>query len=106
MVARSPVSPAGVLDPRTARSREAMLAAGVALVGREGCSAITHQRIAAEAGVGRATAYRHWPTAQDLFIDVLQHVLANELRPVTHVGETRSDLIAELSALAAAINDG
>jgi Transcriptional regulator len=47
-------------DPRAARSREAILAAAFDLLAREGPGAITHQRVAQQAGVGRATVYRHW----------------------------------------------
>jgi AcrR family transcriptional regulator len=48
-------------DPRAARSREAILAAAFDLLAREGPGAITQQRVARQAGVGRATACRHWP---------------------------------------------
>src|SRR5256712_10120296 len=58
-------------DPRAARSREAILAAAFDLLTREGPGAITHQRVAQQAGVGRATVYRHWAAAEDLLRDVL-----------------------------------
>ena len=58
-------------DPRAARSREAILAAALDLLAREGPGAITHQRVAQQAGVGRATVYRHWATPEDLLRDVL-----------------------------------
>jgi AcrR family transcriptional regulator len=58
-------------DPRAARSREAILAAALDLLAREGPGAITHQRVARQAGVGRATVYRHWAAPQDLLRDVL-----------------------------------
>ena len=58
-------------DPRAARSREAILAAGFDLLAREGPGAITHQRVAQQAGVGRATVYRHWAAPEDLLRDVL-----------------------------------
>src|SRR5258708_38697723 len=58
-------------DPRAARSREAILAAAYDLLAREGPGAITHQRVARQAGVGRATVYRHWAAPQDLLRDVL-----------------------------------
>ena len=58
-------------DPRAARSREAILAAALDLLAREGPGAITHQRVAQQAGVGRATVYRHWAAPQDLLRDVL-----------------------------------
>ena len=58
-------------DPRAARSREAILAAANDLLAREGPGAITHQRVAQQAGVGRATVYRHWAAPEDLLRDVL-----------------------------------
>jgi AcrR family transcriptional regulator len=58
-------------DPRAARSREAILAAAHDLLAREGPGAITHQRVAQQAGVGRATVYRHWAAPEDLLRDVL-----------------------------------
>lgn len=58
-------------DPRAVRSREAMLAAGGALLAEEGLEAVTHQAVAARAGVGRATVYRHWPQPLDLRLAVL-----------------------------------
>ena len=58
-------------DPRAARSREAILAAAFDLLAREGPAAITHQRVAQQAGVGRATVYRHWAAPEDLLRDVL-----------------------------------
>src|SRR5215468_4388745 len=58
-------------DPRAAQSREAILAAAFDLLAREGPGAITHQRVAQQAGVGRATVYRHWAAPEDLLRDVL-----------------------------------
>src|SRR5689334_10445840 len=58
-------------DPRAARSREAILAAALDLLARVGPGAITHQRVAQQAGVGRATVYRHWAAPEDLLRDVL-----------------------------------
>jgi AcrR family transcriptional regulator len=58
-------------DPRAARSREAILAAAWDLLAREGPGAITQQRVAQQAGVGRATVYRHWAAPEDLLRDVL-----------------------------------
>jgi AcrR family transcriptional regulator len=36
-----------------------------------GPTAVTHQRVAQQAGVGRATVYRHWPRAEQLLLDVM-----------------------------------
>jgi AcrR family transcriptional regulator len=53
------------------RSRTAILAAAHALLVREGPPAVTHQRVAREAGVGRATVYRHWPRPVLLLLDAM-----------------------------------
>src|SRR5215469_12605883 len=58
-------------DPRAARSRQAILAAAYDLLARDGPGAITHQRVAQQARVGRATVYRHWAAPEDLLADVL-----------------------------------
>ncbi|MFI5843228.1 TetR/AcrR family transcriptional regulator [Catenuloplanes sp. NPDC051500] len=58
-------------DPRAARSREAMIAAARRLLVDEGPGAITHQRVAELAGVGRATVYRHWARAEQLLLDAM-----------------------------------
>jgi AcrR family transcriptional regulator len=59
------------LDPRMARSRKAMLATARELLLREGPAAVTHQRVALQAGVGRATVYRHWPRVDQLLLDAM-----------------------------------
>jgi AcrR family transcriptional regulator len=58
-------------DPRAVRSREAMTAAARRLLVGEGPGAVTHQRVAELAGVGRATVYRHWPRAEQLLLDAM-----------------------------------
>jgi AcrR family transcriptional regulator len=62
------------VDPRMARSRKAMLAAARELLLREGPAAVTHQRVARQAKVGRATVYRHWPRPELLLLDAMATV--------------------------------
>lgn len=61
-------------DPRVARTREAVRDAVRALVQRAGFEAVSHQQVAEEAGIGRATVYRHWPNRTDLLLDALADV--------------------------------
>jgi AcrR family transcriptional regulator len=61
-------------DPRWIRSREAILAAARALLVRDGPTAVTHQRVAQQAGVGRATVYRHWARPDQLLLDAMTSV--------------------------------
>ncbi|MFF3559295.1 TetR/AcrR family transcriptional regulator [Streptomyces sp. NPDC002574] len=58
-------------DPRAARSRAAILVAARSLLLDEGPAAITHQRVAQKAGVGRATVYRHWSQPGHLLHDAM-----------------------------------
>ncbi|MCU1486740.1 MAG: putative TetR-family transcriptional regulator [Actinomycetia bacterium] len=53
-------------DPRVERTRASIREALVALVEEEGLPALTHQRVAERAGIGRATIYRHCPTVEAL----------------------------------------
>lgn len=68
-------------DPRIDRTRRAVIEAVGALLADEGAASITHQRVAEVSGVGRATLYRHWPTAAEMLYDVLTEVDRNLLRP-------------------------
>lgn len=61
-------------DPRWRRSRESMLHAARVLLVRDGPPGVTHQRVAQEAGVGRATVYRHWPQPEQLLLDAMSGV--------------------------------
>lgn len=57
-------------DPRVTRTHSAVMAAAHELLAEEGLQAITHQAVAARAGVGRATIYRHWPERTQLLVAV------------------------------------
>jgi AcrR family transcriptional regulator len=86
------------VDPRLTRSRKAMLDAARDLLLREGPAAVTHQRVARQAGVGRATVYRHWPRPEQLMLDTMALVDLPFFRePVTPV---RPWLRRELRTLA------
>lgn len=58
-------------DPRYLRSREAIQAAVRSILIEEGPGAISHQRVAEVAGVGRATVYRHWANTDDMVFDLV-----------------------------------
>ena len=70
-------------DPRRARSRAAMLGAAVRLLASDGPGAVTPARVAAEAGVHRATAYRLWPDAETLLAEVMAETELPFLRDPT-----------------------
>jgi AcrR family transcriptional regulator len=85
------------LDPRVARTREAVLEAVRTLVQRDGVEAVTHQRVASEAGIGRATVYRHWPDRTHLLLDALAE--PEDPESWTGSGDLLTDLHRELGRL-------
>ena len=58
-------------DARVVRTRALVQDAVRDLFERDGPGALTHQRVAVRAGVGRATVYRHWPQPIDLVFEAL-----------------------------------
>jgi AcrR family transcriptional regulator len=99
MTTESPVE----LDPRAVRSRIAMLDAARTLLLTEGWDSVTHARVSVAAGVGRATAYRHWPTTTELALEAAS--LEAALSHPPHTGNLRIDVIAELKDLCEALTD-
>jgi AcrR family transcriptional regulator len=89
------------LDPRAARSKIAMLAAARRLLVTQGWDSVTHARVAEAAGVGRATVYRHWPTANALALEAASLEVEESSPPKT--GDLRTDLNAELRYLCFAL---
>lgn len=51
-----------------------MIDAVTRIIVEEGAAAVTHQRVAERAGVGRATVYRHWATPEDILLSVFEVV--------------------------------
>jgi AcrR family transcriptional regulator len=76
------------------RTRAAVADAVASLFEEEGALGLTHQRVAARAGVGRATVYRHWPKT----VDLVTEALSRADQPLLHLGEgpLRQWLIGEL----------
>lgn len=60
----------------------------------EGPAAVTHQRIAALAGVARATMYLHWPEPGQLLLDALTEMPLPQT--VAETGNLRDGLIGAL----------
>lgn len=87
------------LDARVAKTRVAVLNAGATLLFTEGWDAVTHLRVAAVAGVGRATIYRHWPSVEDLLSDVLVDC-QDPLPTPTPTADLRADLVSAIALFA------
>jgi AcrR family transcriptional regulator len=83
-------------DPRARRTRQAALDAARAILLDEGHDRVTHARVAARSGVGRATLYRHWPDRARLLIDVLVTTPRPRHPPL---GDLRAELLDELGTL-------
>lgn len=67
--------------PRSEQARAAVLAAALHLVARDGYPAVTVKGIAAEAGVGRQTVYRWWPTKADVVLEAVVDLAARAASP-------------------------
>jgi AcrR family transcriptional regulator len=83
--------------PRSESSRQAILAAALALVGEAGYAGLTIDGIAARAGVGKQTIYRWWPTKADVLLEA-GAAKADAYVPVTDHGSYPADLRAFLKA--------
>jgi AcrR family transcriptional regulator len=71
-----------------------MLQAARELLATEGWDAVIHGRVAEKAGVGRATAYRHWPTVNELALEAASSEVEGTHAPAT--GDLSKDLLTEL----------
>lgn len=60
------------LDPRVERSRSVILEASLQELGEVGYGAFTIESVAARAGVGKSTIYRHWPDKLALIADAFR----------------------------------
>ena len=79
------------IDRRVARTHDAVLGAARRLLFEGGPTALTYSALAEEAGVGRATLYRHWPTIDDLWSFISMSV-TDEVA-IEFTGDLRDDLI-------------
>lgn len=85
------------------RTRNRALHAAQALFAAEGVDALTHLRVAAAAGVGRRTLYRHWPDRRSLLHDAFAATRAPDPELA---GDLRTALLTHLCALDAALTRG
>ena len=72
----------GELDPRVERSRRVILEAVLEELGEVGYGAFTIEGVAARAGVGKSTIYRHWDGKLELVEDAF-----HTLKAQAHVPE-------------------
>lgn len=87
------------LDPRIERSRQVILAAALAELGEIGYGGFAIESVAARAGVGKSTIYRHWPDKLALIADAFQ-TLHQEGGPDLSGGSARAKLARILAHVA------
>ena len=90
-------------DPRVERSRRVILEAVLDELGEVGYGAMTIEGVAARAGVGKSTIYRHWPGKLELVEDAFRTLKASVVIP--EHGSLRDrvvDVIEQVSTLIAA----
>jgi AcrR family transcriptional regulator len=64
--------------PRSKSARDAILKAALRLVAKRGFRAVSVNEIAADAGVGKMTIYRHWPNKAAVVMDALLELIGHE----------------------------
>ena len=64
--------------PRSQAAHDAVLKAALRLITKRGFRAVSVNNIAAEAGVGKMTLYRHWPNKAALVMDSLLVLIGSE----------------------------
>jgi AcrR family transcriptional regulator len=87
---------------RSARVREAVLAATVEVLAEDGYAGLGVEAVAARAGVHKTTVYRRWPTRAELVADALRE-RSERYVPVPDTGTLAGDLRALARAVAANI---
>jgi AcrR family transcriptional regulator len=61
--------------PRSEKADRAILDAALRMVGQHGVAGTTIEGVAAEAGVGKTTIYRRWPTKTDLILAAISDIV-------------------------------
>ena len=94
--------PSAGVRRRSSRAHAAILAATIDLLAELGFAGLTIEGIAAAAGVGKSTIYRHWSSKAQLVIEAFGSLARVE--PPVRTGDLRTDLVARLRALIMAVN--
>lgn len=86
-------------DPRIERSRQVILAAALEELGASGYGGFSIESVAARAGVGKSTIYRHWPDRLSLVADAFGKLHESEA-PDLSFGTPREKLTRILAHVA------
>ncbi len=85
-------------DPRVERSRRVILSAALEVLGEAGYGGLTVEGVAARAGVGKSTIYRHWGGKLELVEDAVRTLRAGLAAPAG--GSVRDRLTGLLRQMA------
>jgi AcrR family transcriptional regulator len=83
--------------PRSERADQAIIDAALSLFAESGPEGLCIERVAARAGVGKATIYRRWPGKEDLLLDAIAALKAPLPEPAGR--SVREDLVTLLDVL-------
>jgi AcrR family transcriptional regulator len=83
--------------PRSERADQAIIDAALSLFAESGPEGLCIERVAARAGVGKATIYRRWPGKEDLLLDAIAALKAPLPEPAGR--SVREDLVTLLGVL-------
>ena len=84
--------------PRSEQADRAIIDAALCVFAEHGVEGLCIEKVAAKAGVGKATIYRRWPGKEDLLLDALA-ALKTPL-PQPRGDSVREDLLALVQAMA------
>ncbi|MFP5317597.1 MAG: TetR/AcrR family transcriptional regulator [Acidimicrobiia bacterium] len=86
------------VDPRVERSRRVILTAALDLLGEVGYGGLTIEAVAARAGVGKSTIYRHWTGKLELVEDAIRTLKAAIVLPAEGtVRERVTELLRQMA---------
>jgi AcrR family transcriptional regulator len=83
--------------PRSERADQAIIDAALSLFAESGPEGLCIERVAARAGVGKATIYRRWPGKEDLLLDAIAALKAPLPEPAGR--SAREDLMTLLGTM-------
>ncbi len=83
--------------PRSERADRAIMEATASLFAESGAAGLCIEKVAARAGVGKATIYRRWPGKEDLLLDTIAGLKAP--LPEPRGRSVREDLVMLLEAM-------
>jgi DNA-binding transcriptional regulator YbjK len=87
------------------RVRDAIVAAAVGIVAREGVPAVTHRRLAAEAGVSLSSTTWHFAAKADILEAALQWTAEREVTRIAEIAERLGGVDFDASAWAEELAD-